>query len=128
LDGVGLPVGRPDPVLVVDIDRVGAGLALRHRVMRPLLAVRVIAADAADVPEARPQLALGIRPHAARAKTLARRLDDLDLPGLAVNVAEMVASEGSVPDFVAGRHRDAVGAAARRAPSLDLADLRVEPA
>src|SRR6476646_4772439 len=128
LDRVGEPVGRPDPVLVVDIDRIGPGLALRHRVMRPGLLVRIVAADAAAVPEARPQHALGIRPDAARAHALARRLDDGDLAGIAVDVPDVVAGKRGVPDLVCGRDRDAVGAAPGRAPGLDLADLRVEAA
>src|SRR5215472_17155328 len=76
LHGVGGPIRRPHPILVVDIDRVGAGLALRHRISRPSLGLRVIAADRAGVPEAHPKHAFGIRPDAARPDTLARRIDD----------------------------------------------------
>src|SRR6266545_6051544 len=62
LDRIRRPIGRPDPVLVIDIDRIGARLALRHREVRPGLLVWIVAADAAGVPEARPQHALGVRP------------------------------------------------------------------
>src|SRR5262245_28482343 len=45
LNCIGLPVGRPDAILVVDIDRIGAALALRHRVMRPGLPGWIVFAE-----------------------------------------------------------------------------------
>src|SRR5262249_60790496 len=47
LDRVAEPIGRPDPVLVVDIDRVSTGGVLRHRVDPPPLPRPVGAADSA---------------------------------------------------------------------------------
>src|SRR6266478_4271229 len=55
LDRIGEPVGRPYPVLVIHIDRIGAGGALRHRPHFPALGRRIVAADPAGVPEAHPQ-------------------------------------------------------------------------
>src|SRR5262245_44548797 len=45
LDRVRCPIGGPDPVLVVDIDCIGARFALRHREVRPGLLVWIVAAD-----------------------------------------------------------------------------------
>src|SRR5262245_16098688 len=47
LDRVRCPICRPHPVLVVDIDRIGARLALRHREVHPDLLLRIVTADAA---------------------------------------------------------------------------------
>src|SRR4029077_9860413 len=55
LDRIGEPIGRPHSVLVVHIDRMGTGVALRHRPDFPTLGRRIIAADAAGAPEAYPQ-------------------------------------------------------------------------
>src|SRR5262249_57750739 len=118
-----------DPVLVVDIDRVGARPALRHRIVRPDLRRRVVAADAASVPEAHPEHPLGVRPDATRTDPLARRLDNGGCAGLQVDAGDMVAGERAVPDLAGGGNRDAVGAAAaRRRPGVDLAGCRVDPA
>src|SRR5262245_37658408 len=76
LDGIGDPVGRPHPILVIDIDRIGAGLALRHRVDRPAPRGRIVTADRPRVAEAHPHHALGRRPDAPRPGPHARRLDD----------------------------------------------------
>src|SRR5262245_11330657 len=127
LDRVGGPVRRPHAVLVIDIDRVGTRLALRHREMRPDLLLRVVAADATGIPEARPQHALGVRPYATRTGALARRLDDGGRAGVEINMRDMVAGQRGVPDLARRRHRDAVGPApARRSPGVDLAGLRID--
>src|SRR5258708_8588644 len=70
LDRVGEPVGRPYAILVIHIDRIGAGGALRHRPDFPALGRGIVAADAAGVPEAHPQHAFGVRPDAPRPRTL----------------------------------------------------------
>src|SRR6202045_4688555 len=57
LDRIGGPGGRPYAVLVVDIDRIGAGGALGHGIDLPRHRGRVVAADRAAVPEAHPQQA-----------------------------------------------------------------------
>src|SRR4030081_1895698 len=75
LDGVRRPVRRPDSILVVDIDRVGAGLALRHRIGGPYLRRRIVATAPAAMPKAHPKEAFGIRPDAARTDALAWRID-----------------------------------------------------
>src|SRR5262249_15419670 len=127
LDRVGGPVGRPHPVLVVDIDRVGARLALRHREVRPDLLLRVVAAEAAGVPEARPQHALGVRPDAARTGALARRLHDSGRAGVEIDICDVIAGQRGVPDLARRRHRDAIGPTpARRGPGVDLAGLRID--
>src|SRR5262249_42799443 len=73
LDRIRQPVGRPYPILVVHVDRIGTGGALRHRPDLPALRRRIVAADAAGVPEADPEHALGVRPDAAGARAFARR-------------------------------------------------------
>src|SRR5262249_49403057 len=86
LDRVGKPVGRPYPVLVIHIDRIGAGGALRHRPDFPALGRRIVAADAAGVPEAHPQHAFGVRPDAARPRALAWWIDHRDGAGVGVDL------------------------------------------
>src|SRR5262249_41341339 len=73
LDRIRQPVGRPYPILVIHVDRIGTGSALRHRPDLPALRRRIVAADAAGVPEADPEHALGVRPDAAGARAFVRR-------------------------------------------------------
>src|SRR6202008_2646662 len=81
------------------------------------------------MPEARPQHALGVRPDAARAGALARRIDHLDRPARAVDLADIIAGERREPDVAGRRDRDAVAAApARRRPGVDLAGRRIDAA
>src|SRR5215813_8172821 len=47
LDRIRQPVGRPYPILVIHVDRIGTGGALRHRPDLPALRRRIVAADAA---------------------------------------------------------------------------------
>src|SRR6516164_9108186 len=91
LHGVGGPIRRPYPILVVDIDRVRAPLALRHRIDGPGLRGGIVAADRAGVPEAHPKHALGIRPDAARPDTLARRIDDGGFSACGVDAGDVIA-------------------------------------
>src|SRR2546421_571668 len=78
-------------------------LALRHRIGRPDLFCRFIAAARTAVPEARPQDALGIRPDAARSDAPARRLDDGRRAGLPIDLRDVIAGERGVPDVAARR-------------------------
>src|SRR5882757_739747 len=129
LDGIGLPIGCPDLVLVVDIDRISAALALRHWVMRPGLLYRIVLANATCIPEARPQIAFRIRPDAARARALARRFDNRGLAGSAVDLCNVVAAERRIPDVAAWRDRDTIGTvAARGSPGVHLAALGIDAA
>src|SRR5262249_36792706 len=98
LHGVGRPISRPHPIPVVDIDRIGAPFALRHRISRPSLGRRVIAPDRSPVPEAHPQHAFGIRPDAARPDARLRWFHHRDCAGRRIDLCNMIAGERCVPD------------------------------
>src|SRR6202023_1369332 len=92
----------------------------------PALLRRVVSPDRSAIPEARPQHAFRVRPDAARADTLARRIDDRHRMGGGVDMGDVVAGERSVPDLTGGRRGDAVspGSSGSR-PGIDLAGLGV---
>src|SRR5258705_3197099 len=98
LDRIGRPVGRPYAVLVVDIDRIGAGGALGHGIDLPRLRARIVASDRAAIPEAHPQQAFAVRPDAPRADTPARRIDHRDGAARAIDPADRVARQSPEPD------------------------------
>src|SRR5262249_34962438 len=118
---VGGPVGRPHAVLLVHINRVGAGHILRHRIDAPTLRRRIVAADAAAAPKAHPQHALGIRPDAARAHPFVWRLDNHDAAGGPIDLADVVARQGCEPHVSRRRRGDTVATWAWRRPSLHFA-------
>ena len=128
-DRIGQKIAEPDLVLVVDIDRVAAGAALRQRPHLPGLGDRIEAADLAGVPEAHPQQALGIRPDAARADAGLGRRHHHRVAAHGVDLGDVIAGERGVPDLAVRRGGDAVGAGAfRRFPGLDLAGRRIDAA
>src|SRR5262249_30807765 len=101
LDRIRQPVGRPYPILVIHVDRIGTGGALRHRPDLPALRRRIVAADAAGVPEADPEHALGVRPDAAGACVFARRVDHGHGTGVGVDLSDKVAGERRKPHVAA---------------------------
>src|SRR5262249_11863111 len=122
LHGVGRPIRRPLPLLVVDIDRVGSPLALRQRIGRPSLGRRVVAADCSRLPEAHPQHAFGIRPDAARPHARLRWLHHRDGAGRRIDLCNMVAGQRCVPDLARRCRSDAVRTRAfGRLPRIDPA-------
>src|SRR5215813_653527 len=128
LDRIRQPVGRPYPILVVHVDRIGTGGALRDRPDLPALRRRIVAADAAGVPEADPEHALGVRPDAAGARAFARRVDHSDGTGVGVDLADIVAGERRKPHVAAWRRGDAIAARSGRTPRLDLAGRWIDAA
>src|SRR5215471_524521 len=110
LDRVRGPVGRPHAILVVDINGVGAGGVLRHHIDLPTLCRGIVATDAAAVPQAHPQHALGIRPDAPRPHAFARRLDHGYGAGRAIDLADIVAGERREPNIAGWGRGDAVAA------------------
>src|SRR5262245_41304538 len=77
VDGIGDEISNPHLVIVVDINRIAAALALRQAPDLPGLVHWIISTDLATIPETHPQEPLGIRPDAAWANPrLGRRSEE----------------------------------------------------
>ena len=114
LNGIGDPVGGPDPILVVDVDRIGAGLAAAAsdnsaRSCSPGRSARS-RRPARSSPTARPWNPT--RRGAARPRL--RRLDHRHRAGRGVDLGDVVAGKRCIPDVAGRRRGDAVGPAALR--------------
>src|SRR5262245_26892635 len=128
-DGIGHEIGDPDLVVVVDIDRVTAALALRQAPDFPRLVHRIVATDFSRIPEAHPQQPLGIRPDAARPDTRLWRRHHQCITAHRIDLGYVVACKRGIPDLTARGCRYPVGSSAfRRFPGFDLATRGIDPA
>src|SRR5439155_20363541 len=80
------------------------------------------------VPFGDPEIALAVRPYAARALIGRRRLYDRGFPRLAIDPGQMAAGKRDIIDFAGRRGGDAIWTATLGIlPHLDLAALPIEP-
>src|SRR3954468_13470289 len=89
-DRVSGEIAQPDLVVIVDIHRVATGVAVGQRPDFPILGIRVVTADLAGGPEARPDHPFGIRPDPARINAGLRRWHHRGVTADGVNPGDVI--------------------------------------
>src|SRR5262249_42374438 len=113
----------------IDPHSVGARLLAWKPPLLPVLVGRIVDADVARVPLANPQPAFRIRPHAARALILGRRLINSRRAVLQIDIGEITTGQRHEPDIAFGCAGYPIGPGPLGCvPDLHVACRRVEPA
>src|SRR5258706_5846267 len=107
-DRIGVEIGEPHLVALIDVDRIGAGALAWQMPLTPSAAGRVEHAHLARVPFADPQSTLGVRPDAARSLARRRWLDHRRDTAVKIDPREIAVRKRYEVDIAARRGRDAI--------------------